>query len=243
MSWATGYTPGLRADRHGRHADVSVVALHGHSGVRGVRTRPRFADRRQLRPGRLRLRDAAHGGRAAGVPRHRGRIDLHLLAVAGRLHRGDDRRRQDPDARQHHLRPARHRQQPAAGGGAVDHPAGRDHRCTCWRCAAPARWRTSDALDRGAASGSGMDGAGSGIPLRPTAFGGDQRLQRLADVRVPTHRLHASVVGRRGQQPRHVEVAGQFGGGRPWCDGHRACARHDGRVRGAALSRSSAATL
>ena len=124
MSWATGYTPGLRADRHRRHADVSVVALHGHPGVRGVRTRPGFADRRQLRPGRLRLRDAANGGRAVGVPRHRGRLDLHVLAVARRLHRGDDRRRQDPDARQHHLRPTRHRQQPAAGRGAVDHPAG-----------------------------------------------------------------------------------------------------------------------
>ena len=83
MSWATGYSPGLRADRHRHHADISVVALHGHSGVRGVRTRPGFAHRRQLGSGRVRLRDAAHGGRAAGVPRHRGRFDLHLLAVAG----------------------------------------------------------------------------------------------------------------------------------------------------------------
>ena len=55
LSWATGYTPGLRVDRHDRHADVSVVAVHGHSGVRGVRTGSRFAGRRQLRPGRLRF--------------------------------------------------------------------------------------------------------------------------------------------------------------------------------------------
>ena len=44
------------------------------------------------------------------------------------------------------------------------------------------------------------------------------------------------------QQRRHVEVAGQFGGGRPRRDGHRAGAGHDGRVRRAALRRSSAAT-
>ncbi len=46
-----------------------------------------------------------------------------------------------------------------------------------------------------AASGAGMDGAGPGIPLRPTAFGGDQRLQRLAHVRVPAHRFHPASGG------------------------------------------------
>src|SRR6476646_8849611 len=38
-----GLQPWLRADRHRRHADISVVALHGHSGLRGVRTRPGIA--------------------------------------------------------------------------------------------------------------------------------------------------------------------------------------------------------
>ena len=55
LSWATGYTPGLRPDRHRRHADVPVVAVHGHPGVRGVLARSGLADRRQFRPGRLRL--------------------------------------------------------------------------------------------------------------------------------------------------------------------------------------------
>ena len=36
LSWATGYTPGLRADRHRRHAHVPVVAVHGDPGVRCV---------------------------------------------------------------------------------------------------------------------------------------------------------------------------------------------------------------
>src|SRR3984893_17236765 len=51
----------------------------------------------------------------------------------------------------------------------------------------------------------------SSIPLRPTALGGDQRLQRLALVRVPAHRLHPAMVGRRCQQRGDVEIACQFG--------------------------------
>jgi len=40
MSWATGKARRYGLTRHGRHSDVSVGALHGDSGVRGVRTVP-----------------------------------------------------------------------------------------------------------------------------------------------------------------------------------------------------------
>ena len=146
-------------------------------------------------------------------------------------------------ARQCHLRPTGHRQQSAAGRGAVDHPAGRDHRCTCWRCAAPARWRTSDAVERRAARGPGMDRAGPGIPLCPTGFWwSSTRSTRRA--RSPSRRAGSRCSGgsTAWQQRGDVEVAGQLGGGRPRRHGDRAGARHDGRVRRAAVSTSSAAT-
>ena len=41
-----------------------------------------------------------------------------------------------------------------------------------------------------------MDRAGTGIPLRPTASRGAQRLQLVADVRVPAERVHLRVVAR-----------------------------------------------
>ena len=40
------------------------------------------------------------GGPADGVPGDRRRLDLHVLADPGRLHRGQDRRRHEADARQ-----------------------------------------------------------------------------------------------------------------------------------------------
>ena len=56
LSWATGYTPGYGLDGHRHHADLSVVAVHGHSGVRGIRPSARLAYRRQFRPRCVRLR-------------------------------------------------------------------------------------------------------------------------------------------------------------------------------------------
>ena len=53
-------------------------------------------------------------------------LDLHLLADPRRLHRGQDRRRGQPDARQRRLRLVPHRQQPAVRGGRRDHPGGDD---------------------------------------------------------------------------------------------------------------------
>ena len=81
LAWADRLHPGLRPDGHGDHADVPVVALHDHPGVRGVRPSARLVDRRQLRPRRLRPVDAANGDGAVGLSRYRGGIDLHLLAV------------------------------------------------------------------------------------------------------------------------------------------------------------------
>ena len=49
-------------------------------------------------------RDAAPDRAAGAVPRDRRRLDLHLLALARRLHRREDRRRHEPDARQRRLR-------------------------------------------------------------------------------------------------------------------------------------------
>ena len=83
LSWATGYTPG-----YGLTATVVTLTylwlpymvIPVFAAFERV---PGFAHRRQLRPGRLRYGNAADGGGAVGVPRHRGRLDLHLLAVAG----------------------------------------------------------------------------------------------------------------------------------------------------------------
>ena len=82
LSWATGYTPGYGLIATVIDPDVPVVAVHGHPRVRGVLARSGFPDRCQFRPRRLGLVDAANGGGAVGVPRHRGGIDLHLLTVA-----------------------------------------------------------------------------------------------------------------------------------------------------------------
>ena len=59
------------------------------------------------------------------LPGGRRRLDLHLLADARRLHRGQDRRRGQPDARQRRLRLVPHRQQPAVRGGGRDDPGRR----------------------------------------------------------------------------------------------------------------------
>ena len=43
----------VRVDGDGRHADLPVAAVHGHPGVRGVRTSTRRLDRRQFGPRRI----------------------------------------------------------------------------------------------------------------------------------------------------------------------------------------------
>ena len=70
--------------------------------------------------------DTAAGRPADGRPRDGGRLDLHLLAVAGRLHRRADRRRHQPDARQRGLRQRRCGQQPAVRGRGRHHSGHRD---------------------------------------------------------------------------------------------------------------------
>jgi len=50
-----------------------------------------------------------------------------------------------------------------------DHPLRRSC-CTCSQCGARARWRTSDAVHRRSPLGSGLDGAGAGVPLRANCF-------------------------------------------------------------------------
>ena len=58
--------------------------------------------------------DVPHGRAAARVPRRRGRLDLHVLAHARRLHHAHDRRRRQPPAdRLGRLQQLRHRQQRA----------------------------------------------------------------------------------------------------------------------------------
>src|SRR5206468_2894822 len=65
------------------------------------------------------------GGAADAHPLDRRRRDLHLLALARRLHHRPDRRGQGADARQRHL-PRLRGGQPAAGRRPRDHP-GRHH--------------------------------------------------------------------------------------------------------------------
>ena len=59
---------------------LPVAAVHDHPGVRGAGADPGLADRGVAGPGRADLADHAVGAAAAGAARHRGRVDLHLLA-------------------------------------------------------------------------------------------------------------------------------------------------------------------
>ncbi len=148
LSWLTGgHTPG-----YGLTATVITLAylwlpymvIPVYAGFERV-PRSLFEASADLGAGPA---DHPFGARAAGVPGDRGRLDLHLLADPRRLHRRRHRRWQDATAGERDLRPAGHRQQPAAGGRAVDHPAASRSCCTCSRCGAPVRWRTSDVPHR-----------------------------------------------------------------------------------------------
>ena len=66
-----------------------MVAAH----LRGARADPGLAAGGVRRPGRAGLARRAQGDPAAGPARHGGRLDLHLLADAGRLHRARPGRR------------------------------------------------------------------------------------------------------------------------------------------------------
>ena len=131
----------LRPDRpRSIDAGLPVAAVHDPADLRRPRAAARLAARGLRRPRRAAVAHAAPGGAADGVPGDRRRLDLHVLAVARRLHRRPDRRRQEPAARQRRLRQRRRGQQPAVRGRARDHPGRGDGRL-------PAAVRRTGALE------------------------------------------------------------------------------------------------
>ena len=111
--------------------------------------------------------DVPPRGAADGLPGRRRRLDLHLLAVARRLHHGADRRRHDPADRQRRLRQRRRGQQPAARGGLRHGPGRRHGRLPARRAGGWARSRRSDAAL--AAARDGCCGVGDGGRRSPSS--------------------------------------------------------------------------
>ena len=236
MAWATGYSPGYGLDRDGHHADLPVVAVHGHPGVRGVRARSRFARSTPApiwaRPTSSTLRmvvaPLVFPGIAAGsiftfslslgdyiaVTIVGGKTQMLGNIIYGQLVTANNQ----PLAAALSIIPL---------AAIVAVPAGdAAHR------RAGERLMLSTGARRAVRAWTVLVLVFLYAPLLLVVV---NAFNASRDVRVPAHRFHASVVGRRGQQRGHVEVAGQFGGGRSGRDGDRACARHDGRVRRAAL--------
>ena len=163
-------------------------------------------------------------------------LDLHLLAVARRLHRGPDRRRQDPAARQRGLRQHRRRQQPAVRGRARHVPVV-VMLVYLPRSGAPARWRACDdaVRDRPGSCCGVLTVLVLGViyvPLLLVLVNSFNANQTFAwpprDFTLEWWRRAADNAGCAGRALG--ERAGRTGR-----DRDRAGARHDGRVRGAAV--------
>ena len=146
-------------------------------------------------------------------------------------------------ARQHHLRPAGHRQQPAAGGGAVDHPAGRDHRLPAGDAPhrrAGERLMLSTGARRAVRAWTVLVLVFLYAPLLLVVVNAFNASRTFA---FPPSGFTLQWWVAACEQRGHVEVAGQFGGGRPRRDGRsRLCSARWPRSRCSA-TRSSAATL
>ena len=163
--------------------------------------------------------DAAPGRAADGLPGRRRRLDLHVLADAGRLHRRADRRRRQPAARQRRLRQRRRGQQPAVRRGGRDRSRSSSCCSTSPRCGGPAPWTTCERRPDGASRALRLllrdHGARAGVHLRAAGAGGAQLLQRrphlhLAAAGLTLQWWTAALAQRRG--PRRaaglsVEVA------------------------------------
>ena len=106
-------------------------------------------------------------------------LDLHVLAVAGRLHRGQDRRRRQPAARQRRLRQRRRGQQPAVRGGGGDRPGRRDARLPRRRTADRRPGEPVIAVPTGCAAAAPRDhGARAGGRLHAARAGRAELVQR-----------------------------------------------------------------
>ena len=179
----------------------------------GARAAARLAARGVRRPRRQRRPHVPRASCSRCVlPVDRRRLDLHVLAVARRLHHGADRRRQDPVVRQHRLRQRRRGEQPAVRGGRCDVPDHRHGPATCSRCGAPARWRTCERRDDAVAA----------HPWRARASSARARPRRSSTSRslVVARQL---LQRRRGRSAGRRRASRSSGGSRP---------RHnDGRAR------------
>ena len=119
----------VRQRRDLARLQLPLAAVHDSAALRGHGADPQLAARRRRRPRRAARADLPARDPAAGAARARGRLDLHVLADARRLHHAAARV-EHAVHRQRRLRECRRRQQPAARGG-VRHGAGGDHdRCT-----------------------------------------------------------------------------------------------------------------
>ena len=72
--------------RHVPGVHLHLAAVHDPAGAGGPRARAGLAARGRGRSRRPAAADLPHRDPAAGLPRRRRRLDLHLLADAGRLH-------------------------------------------------------------------------------------------------------------------------------------------------------------
>ena len=137
---------GLRADRHHRHAGLPVAAVHDPADLRRARAAAGLAARgvRPTSAARPLARRCAGWCCRWSFPAIVAGLDLHVLAVARRLHRGADRRRHQPDARQRRLRQRRRGQQPAVRGRASRPSRSWSCSSTSPPSAAPAPWRTCE---------------------------------------------------------------------------------------------------
>src|SRR5258708_9562180 len=106
---------------------VHLAPVHDHPVLRGPRTRDRVTARGRGRPGRSEVASGAGRRLASGASRRGRRLDIHLLAHAGRLRHTDPgwRRRLDLH-RQRRLHERRDRRQPTLCGRAGNRPGG-DH--------------------------------------------------------------------------------------------------------------------
>ena len=189
------------ADRHDPRPVLPVAAVHDPADLRRAGPAAGLAAGGVRRPRRARPR-----GRSGPVvlpmifPAVIAGLDLHVLAVAGRLHHRADRRRQVAAHRQPRLRQHRRGQQPAVRRRAGHRSRWSSWWSTCRRSAAPAPWRSCEPLPvRPARSLRRGDGClGLGRHLRAAGHRAAQLVQRRPHVRLAAARPHRPSGGSRG---------------------------------------------
>ena len=199
--------PRLRHDRGLAGRELPLAAVHDPADLRRPRAAPGLAARRLRGPRRQALGDLPAGGPAAGLPGRRRRLDLHLLADPGRLHRALARLPRDPDASATSSSPTTANNLPLASAFAMVPivvmvvyllVAGGSERSRIYE----ALGRPQRDLLRV------VMGVEAGLHLRPAAGDRDQRIQRRDDAEVAAGRVHHRVVREGARQPARATPSG-----------------------------------